>query len=275
MIRRSFLALALGAGFAVTATADAGESARTLRASFSIFWASLPIFSARFDATVGGGQYSITYAARTRGALRLFVKANTTNHVAGTIKDGTLVPRRYRDVLVWRGHRSSAVLNFLPQGVRARYEPPGEAANRRPVPKQALNGAIDPLTALLRRLLRSKDAPPCQGRLRLFDGRQLFELALKNEGMHPLPEDRLSPRRGPALRCRVGYHHIVDTQIKSSEVAKRSSTVRDSAVPITIWLQYQAGDGMWLPVRAEGGTRLGAVTAVLISFSATRGSDKP
>ena len=69
------------------------------------------------------------------------------------------------------------------------------------MPSELVAPSVDTLSAIALLLHRAQDAHHCDGRVRVFDGRRLSEIAARTVGDEILLPDRRSPQSGSALRC--------------------------------------------------------------------------
>jgi len=115
--------------------------------------------------------------------------------------------------------------------------------------------AKDPVTALISFALepRAEGADPCGGPLKIFDGRQLTHLHLKNEGKKNIKSEAWS---GEAWECHITMDKVAG--YKPGEVNKDTLTGIEG--PLRMWLA-PLPNGASVPVRIEADTEdIGKVT---------------
>ncbi|HVY90627.1 MAG TPA: DUF3108 domain-containing protein [Hyphomonadaceae bacterium] len=127
-----------------------------------------------------------------------------------------LYPGRY-DSFTRNGKKDRHVIvDFAPDDVAISVSPKfGDWGFPQPTQDQKLE-ASDPLTAIAELTLRRRATPtnPCGGPMRIFDGRQRYDLVLTFAG-------RLNWKsgayKGPAIKCSVEYVEIAGFKNKSAE----------------------------------------------------------
>jgi hypothetical protein len=261
------------AGLSTPTDARSAEPAHpiTFKARIGVFYAGFLVYSGDLAGRLDRGRYKLAYAAQTRGLLRLVSSVDTKNEVVGMLRGGRFRAVTYRDRVRWRGKRTTVEVSFGPAGaVRTVANPSFTSRNRRPIPVAVSRGASDPLTTLIAGMVTKGNARPCTWKHRVYDGRRLLRLEFENLGVERLRGDGLTMYRGPAVKCRVRFVELANTRRKSqSRKKKRARGDRDEAV---FWLARFRRPAIWLPVRARGWSRVGAVHAG-ITFLKINGAD--
>jgi hypothetical protein len=135
-----------------------------------------------------------------------------------------------------------ASLSWTPDGALS-YEPQSQNAERRDSIAKALNGNVsDPITAVLR--IGTAGDSPCPSVHEVFDGRDVFELALTGKGTGKAGED--VDYRGTLQLCEVAWTPLAG-RAKEKNVAPDSYDV--SFAPIG---KLPSGQQLWLPVDLTG-----------------------
>jgi hypothetical protein len=248
---------------------DAGPI--SFEARLGVFYAGFLVYSGSLTGKIADGRYAVAYEAETRGLLRLITSMETRNEVAGLLRDGRFRALTYRDRIRWRKKRTAVRVAFGPEGaIKTTSKPPFKSRNRRPIPVATSQGALDPLTTLLAGMASasgSHSGEPCTWKHRVYDGRRLVRLDFEHLGPDRLRGDGLTMYRGPAIKCRVRLISLADTRRKSNKPKnKKADDDRDEAV---FWLARFKQPAIWLPVRARGWSKVGAVNAGLTYFKIT------
>ena len=258
--------LVLQAGAAV-AQSPLGPKAGpiTFEARLGVFYAGFLVYSGSLNGTIADGRYSVAYEAETRGVLRLITSMETRNEVVGLLRDGRFRALTYRDRILWRKKLTAVKVAFGPRGaVRTTSTPPFKKRNRRPIPTATSQGALDPLTTLLAGMAGAGTAEPCKWQHRVYDGRRLVRLDFEHLGEERLRGDGLTMYRGPAIKCRVRLTMLADTRRKSKK--RKKKTAEDERDEAVFWMARFKQPAIWLPVRARGWSKVGAVNAGLTYF---------
>lgn len=165
-------------------------------------------------------KYSIDAYVRAEGVVDWFVDANLRIATSGTLSPVGLQPLRYdshnrdgkknRHVIVEFGMRDVSV------SVTPKFGDWGFPATS----KGQMLEAVDPLSALLEVTLRADASTqnPCGGPMRIFDGKQRYDLKLK---FSKRLNWNTKAYKGPAILCTVEYVEIAGFKTKTAEQKSR------------------------------------------------------
>lgn len=172
--------------------------------------------SASLTADISATRYRIAVDSRAEGLVGWFVDSSVAMVSTGIVTPRGLVPLRY-DSSVQDGSKHRRVLvDFTPGEVLVSVSPKySDWGFPAPGAAQKLE-AVDPLTAILGLTLRIRATPanPCGGPLRIFDGKQRYDLRLTYSGRFNWNADVY---KGPAIRCDVDYIEIAGFKAKSAK----------------------------------------------------------
>lgn len=210
---------------------------------------------ASFNVEMKPNTYTIKSKVRTTGLADVFVNYDMELAASGFVRAGELKTSGYvsqnRD-----GKKNRRVeLSMKNDGFTMTAKPTfGNLGDPAATQEQAIL-ANDPLTALITFALepRAKGADPCGGPIRVFDGKQLTYLHLKNAGTANVKSPAWS---GKAVECHVTMDKIAG--YKAGEVNKDTLTGIDG--PLRMYLA-PLENGSHVPVRIVADTdRVGKVT---------------
>jgi hypothetical protein len=210
---------------------------------------------ASFNVEMKPNTYTIKSKVRTTGLADVFVNYDMELAASGFVRAGELKTSGYvsqnRD-----GKKNRRVeLSMKNDGFTMTAKPAfGNLGDPAATQEQAIL-ANDPLTALITFALepRAKGADPCGGPIRVFDGKQLTYLHLKNAGTANVKSPAWS---GKAIECHVTMDKIAG--YKAGEVNKDTLTGIDG--PLRMYLA-PLENGSHVPVRIVADTdRVGKVT---------------
>lgn len=210
---------------------------------------------ASFDVEMKPNTYTIKSKVRTTGLADVFVNYDMELAASGFVRAGELKTSGYvsqnRD-----GKKNRRVeLSMKKDGFTMKANPTfGNLGDPAATQEQAIL-ANDPLTALITFALepRAKGADPCGGPIRVFDGKQLTYLHLKNAGTANVKSPAWS---GKAIECHVTMDKIAG--YKAGEVNKDTLTGIDG--PLRMYLA-PLENGSHVPVRIVADTdKVGKVT---------------
>ncbi|GEM_PF-4399320 len=257
-MRRSFasftgwIAAATVAGIMATSAV-----AEPLNMRFDVYVSGLRVMKVKFDGELKADSYSGSASMRPKGFGGLFVKNRLDMRVQGRFNDA-----HARPVSFWLKSRKKkkereATLRWTKGASTPEWsrKPPVSDAARREIDAAIANGAIDPLS-LLFAIGRRQAANPCTGKVRIFDGRTVFDLRLASVGRDAIRNMNYS---GPALKCRLVYVPVAGMSEK-----KKRKRLKNPPV-FTVWLArvHSAAGPVHVPVQASGRMKGRPFTATL------------
>lgn len=235
------------------ALAGSGDAA-SLRGEYSLSLRGIPIGSARLEAEVADGRYSVEFAGRVKGLVRLFTDGEATVRAEGAEADGALQPVAYSQY--WAEKDDDETIRVAFSGRAASdisVEPPVKRPERYvPVEAEHKTGVLDPASAFVWSAPGGATPEMCDRTLPLFDGRRRFDLALSYSRTEDFegPEGSYS---GPAVVCAVRYLPIAGHRANRKTVRELAENEE-----IEVWMA-PAGEDIVAPVRIRVGTKYGRV----------------
>jgi Protein of unknown function (DUF3108) len=226
---------------------------------FSIFG---KLLTAKVDETAGASGFDAGAEMHSAGLLAIFKRIDERASSLGRITAGEALPgrfhydnpgaKKYRKVEVtWAPHEVTTV-----SSVPITYwgDPPATTA-------QKLEAA-DPLTQVMRFAL-APGGPECKGPLRLFDGKQRYDLDFEGRQAVGLSgrEKRLG-LEGP-VRCLVRYREVAGFKKKPPE--KRGQGLKG---PVAITFARVGPAGPWVISAIDADTNWGHAAVELEAISA-------
>lgn len=172
--------------------------------------------SATLTADISPTRYRIAIDTRAEGFLDWFVNSSVAMVSTGIVTPRGLIPLRF-DSSVQDGSKHRRVLvDFTPGEVLVSVSPKfSDWGFPTPSAAQKLE-AVDPLTSVLglSLRLRATRTNPCGGPLRIFDGKQRYDIRLTFDARLNWNTDVY---KGPALKCDVDYVEIAGFDAKSAK----------------------------------------------------------
>ncbi|HEV7690540.1 MAG TPA: DUF3108 domain-containing protein [Hyphomonadaceae bacterium] len=214
--------------------------------------------------------YSASAYLRAEGVVDWFVDQNYSGATTGALTSLGLLPLRYdsrtrdgkknRHVLVEFGTGDVSGMGNVSVSVSPKFGDWGFPATT----KGQMLEAVDPLSAILELTLRADASTqnPCGGPLRIFDGKQRYDLKLK---FGKRMEWKSKAYKGPAIVCSVEYVEIAG--FKNRTAAQKA---RDKAdiVWATIVLAELNGGAVTPPIKLEARSKSkGKMTVEAIKLS--------
>ncbi len=202
----------------------------------------LPLMRAVIQARLDGPRHSLRADFHSAG-LAAMVK--TLNVVAGS--QGVQTPGGMKTWRYWHqendGHKNRHLqMRYDADAVQVTIVPPLHSMGEPPASQAQRLEAMDPLSALLAlaQLPRNAAGRRCKGAIKVFDGKQRYDLVLRSLGMERV---RTRAFKGRAEKCAVYYVPIAGFDAK--EMQDRSAYAK----PVYMWLAAERGQAWHGPVR--------------------------
>lgn len=260
MLTASVIALAVSSVSSARDSVDAPPAVpMNINISYSGSVIIFRVANIQLSGQIGNENYGATARFTTAGLAALFSDADIEAGISG-YSDGGLRPWRYEHLNHSSGSGRIVGIDF-PEGIATPdVVPPFGSMGEPPANEAQRNGAVDPVSAILRLGLRQSSEPGelCSGRIPVFDGKARYDLRLEVAGANDI---RTRAWRGEAVRCHAYYEPVAgyDPEDMPSE--------SDIADPVVLWLAPFNGGGIHLPVRIRTNSGFGAVTIEARSIS--------
>ena len=246
------LAISLALGAAVLAPAVSAAAVRgvpPVELAYNAYVLGFPAVSFEFhyDQTATG--YRVVSEGRTNGLADLIAHYRMKSVSDGALLDSGYQPAEHESTGSRSGKPWLMHIDFDGDSIRARTEPPDD----HPLKPAELARSIDPLTAILAASHHLAASGNCDQRIRVFDGRERYDLVLGDEGEDVLGKG-FGIFAGKAHRCRLALVKMKDSAPDPSQ---------DLGRPAQIWFAPPAPDLPAVPVRVDFRTDLGTVTVSL------------
>jgi hypothetical protein len=172
--------------------------------------------SASVDIDINPKSYSITSHARAEGAVDWFVDYNLDVFTNGAVTPYGLRPLRYDSANKDGDKNRRVIVEFSPYEVVVSVAPKFGDWGFPATTKSQMLEAVDPLTAILELAIRAEATPvnPCGGPMRIFDGKQRYDLRLK---LVRRLNWKSKVYTGPVLQCDLEYVEIAGFKNKTAE----------------------------------------------------------
>ena len=236
------LPAALLALLAAPAEPPGPAAGHSLRIDYGGSLLGLPLMRATVQARLDGPRHSLRADFRSAGLAAMVKSLNVVAESQGIETAGGMKTWRY-----WHresdGHKTRRLhMRYGADAVQVEIEPPLHSMGEPPASQAQRLEAMDPLSALLAltQLPRNAAGWRCHGTIRVFDGKQRYDLALRSLGLSHV---RTRAYRGQAEKCAVRYVPIAGYDARE---------VHDPAAyakPVYMWLATQAGQARAVPVR--------------------------
>lgn len=238
--------------------------------------------SATYDAGVGAinlGTFNVTanfagtdYDLMAKGSFSvlagLVYKASGTSTSRGTLNGANAQPGRFTLAFEDTKKRQKLNISFAGDTVRNVSRVPKKKPDRRniPVPAGQLTNVLDPLTAAflsIRSSVPPGDLGVCNETIRVFDGKQRFDLQLSPKRTETLGSRTPKSISKRAAVCAVRYKPIGGYRPEHAGVQ-----FLQKADGIEAWLVTMPGTGLYLPYKIIVPTTWGNGSVTLTGLKA-------
>lgn len=212
---------------------------------------------ARVTASIEDTRYTINVAGENTGLADLFGSLTLAAAATGSFPGRVVVPTQFATNNLYDGApRQTRVMWTGPEANPEVVTPSLEAEDRTPIPDDARQDALDPISALLAFAYGGPSRNQCAGSLKVYDGRRSYTLTLDGGLIEAL---EIGDAQISALKCRVAYRR---TGGKAPGGWLSSSEDREEA---DIWFWIDA-KGRAIPVLLEGDAPIGSAVAELTAL---------
>lgn len=208
--------------------------------------------------TLAGADYHINAQGASYGAADLFESLKLNATTQGAVASAHIAPNVFATDNISNGRqRWTRVAWRGPEAIVQDVQPTLAAEKRTPIPEDAREGALDPISAMYSFALGGPARNVCEGEAKVFDGRRSYRLVLDAEnGGGVFNALQIGGVEATALKCRVTS---IRTGGKSPDGWLSSSSDYEHA---TIWF-WRDAHGRAVPVRLEADAPIGYAVAQL------------
>ena len=237
---------ALAGAMLLLAAAAPQVLAESISMRFDVNVSGMKAMKLTFDGDIGKSSYSGHARLKPRGFAKLFIKKSFSLSVKGRLNDDHVRPEQFSMTIRKKKEERVATVRWS-NGRLAQWRrtPPKSKAWRQEVLRALKGGVMDPLSMLVR-FARARSGNFCKGRVRIFDGHDVYDIIARSMGGKNV---RTRVYSGPALVCRLKYVPVAGQSDK-----KRRRRLADPPLYITYLARVKSADSgaLYVPVRVEG-----------------------
>ena len=264
------LAVILGAGMIAVSAArvlaaqpetDGSAAPKRVDLVYAVYASGFHVLDAQAYHLQEGARYEIGAGAHTEGFLDWLFSWQGRTASVGYLENQTAVPEKHENWGLYNGSERRILVTYdQTGGVQSVVRDPEPNWEKFfPLPDDAAEGTIDPLSLIAQMTSRIYEGGTCNGEFPVFDGKRRYDLYTVDKGMEELPDNGYSIYRGPALKCRIDYKMLGGNRREVSDVAK-SARDRD------IWIAQVIEGGPYIPVRVQVETSFGPIIGHLTAI---------
>jgi hypothetical protein len=241
----------LGIGIASAMSLANAASADTLSLTHSVYLGGMYMGSFQTEVTQSEKDYSIAATASSNDALDWFFSWKARSLSEGNLEGLTPRPRTHFYDSKWKDEMRGAKITFAP-GEVPDYKVIGKRSSNpnkyTPLNKEALRGALDPLSMLVAASLKMEKDGTCNSRYPVFDGRRHLTVKLDDIKSKLFNKSSYNVFAGEAKGCRITYEELGGFKKDSG------FELEDD---LDIYMASPVPGGRIVPVRMHVDTKLG------------------
>ena len=227
---------------ALTAGTPRAEPVAAVSVSYNIDVGPLTVTEVRYKLTREGEALRSQALIRSQGISRVFAEYSASAEAESRAEGSEIAPRRFTLLRQKEDRLKRTALEWTGENALA-YSPQEKKPERRARIAEALKVEVaDPMTAVLR--IGTSGQVPCPSVQRIFDGRDVYELALADKGVGELKDGE--GYRGPVKRGSVSWTPIAG---RAAEKNEPRDTYEAAFAPAG---ELPSGRTLWLPVVMSG-----------------------
>lgn len=243
------------------ASADTPPEHQPVTATYEVYFGGFHVLNAEARLENGGENYRISAAAETQGMLGWFNPWKGETETQGRIVADKVVPQRHDNRGTADEGERIVTLRYDEAGniTEAKVLPEQDWDDRHPLPADAGEGTLDPLSIIAGLAQLLQKGGTCEGSFAVFDGRKRYDLTVADAGTQKLAPNDYSIFDGEAQGCRLDYEMLGGHRVERSKYA---ATARERV----IWVARPAAEAPLIPVRLQIETAYGTVMGHLTGY---------
>ena len=231
-----------------------------LQLEYRVSWSNADIASATANWSFGDTRFELVATSRTLGMIETFRKYRGKVEISGRIENGWHAPKKLYLSGISKRRTREATTNWdgATGAISTTRTPELDLEKVFPLEDRHIEGAIDPLSAMLNALANLSRVGTCSGTERVYDGLRTSEITLHDLGTAMVKKDRPFSFEGEARVCGftgtpTGGHQ------RKSQWRDKERKPEDLRVFVA-----EVQPDLFVPVRMEAKSFLGTVTSRLV-----------
>lgn len=244
----------------MTNAASAQGLSADVSARYSISMAGFSLGNFYMNSRISRGRYSMSSQAKISLLGGLAYTWEGIGQVNGVHRDGRTSPSKYTFKFRDSKKQGKIRMSFGPgRKIKRLAVSPKKPLHTHaiPVTRAHMNGAYDPLSALLTLIRkRNNHRSVCNNRIPVFDGKVRFDLALSYKKSATISSSQSGGYSGPLTVCQVRYIPIAGHRSNNKQTRYMAN-----ARGIEVWLMPLPKSRLYVPYQIVVPTRLGQAIA--------------
>ncbi len=232
---------AVGLGLCTSPAARAD----TVELVYVVEVAGSTIMKAAYATTINGGSFESVVSGKTSGISNMFTGYRMNLSANGHFADGIFRPEIYENDRKKKGKKAKSTgLTWLADGAVTVGSANGVESPPPAVAAVIGKSTSDPLTAILK-MANNQSEKPCSGKYRVYDGKDVYDLALSFRKSVTLA----SASNSKAMECKLTWTPVAGVAVDKGETDVEVYSV------VLAPMQLASGTVLHLPVRMVGKTK--------------------
>jgi hypothetical protein len=241
--------------------ASAGELTLSLAYDGKLY---VRILSVELEQSAGKKSFQSKLRVMAQGPLALFKKLDVRASAQGALDRGAAKPAEFEYVSKSGKKERSLSADWTGKDVETSASPAFASMGDPPASRSQRLESADPLTQLMRLALAEQ---PCAGSVRIYDGKQRYNLNMTNLGAGKLDEAQKTMGLEAPIRCQARYEKVAGFKLNKTEAEKDAVSLRD----MTIGFARVGAEGPWVIANLTIDTGLGPAKLNLSRMKVTGG----
>jgi hypothetical protein len=197
------------------------------------------ILSVELEQTTGKRSFQSKLRVLAQGPLALFKKLDVVASSRGSVEHGAPAPETFNYVSKSGSKQRVLTADWTGKDVETSASPAFASMGEPPATRSQRLESADPLTQLMRLALADQ---PCVGVARFYDGKQRYNLNLRNLGAAKLDETQRAMGLQSPIRCEAKYEKVAGFKLNKAKADQDAVSMRD----MTINFARLGADGPWV-----------------------------
>jgi hypothetical protein len=215
--------------FAVAASPVPVSAADKLNIRYDLYALGIRIFALSYSVNIDRNSFNAAATLRPKGLASLFTDVKLDMKSSGTISAKGAQSSAFSMQIKRKGRKKQYTVKFdglVP--VSSKRTPAGKDKHKAKVDAAAAKGARDTLASMLNLALASKKEP-CSAKHRVYNGKEVFQLALRKIKDDEFGKKDRGVYRGPAIVCKMTYSTLAGLSAKTEAKYRKDPPV------FTVW----------------------------------------
>ncbi len=210
---------------ALAATPDAASAADKLDVRYDLFTRGIRAFALNYSVDIEPNSFNASATLRPKGLASLFIDLKMDMKSSGTVSPDGAQSGVFNMNVKEKGRDGKYTVNFdglIP--VSSKRDPAVKGNKRAKIDAAAAKGARDTLASILN-LSLSPQENPCNAKYRVYNGKEVFQLALRKIKNDVFSKKDGGVYRGPAIVCSMTYSTLAGLSARTEAKYRKTPPV--------------------------------------------------